>query len=34
MPMWKKAYACSCGVVLDRDVNAAVNLEPRADAAA
>ena len=32
LPMGKKEYRCSCGLVLDRDVNAAANLEPRADA--
>ena len=34
MPMGKKEYRCPCGLVLDRDFNAAVNLEPPADAAA
>ena len=34
MPMGKKEYRCPCGVVLDRDVNAAVNLKPPAAAVA
>ena len=34
MPMGKKEYRCPCGSVLDRDVNAAVNLKPPAAAVA
>ena len=34
MNMGKKEYRCPCGSVLDRDVNAAVNLKPRASATA
>ena len=30
MPMGKKEYKCPCGLVLDRDLNAAVNLKPQA----
>ena len=31
MPMDRELYRCPCGLVLDRDVNAAVNLKPRAN---
>ena len=34
MPMGKKEYTCPCGLVLGRDVNAAVNLKPPANTAA
>ena len=34
MPMRKKEYRCPCGLVLCRDVNAAVNLKPPASTAA
>ena len=32
MPVGKKEYRCRCGLVLDRDLNAAANLKPQADA--
>jgi transposase len=30
MPLWKRTYRCgTCGLVLDRDENSAVNLRER-----